>query len=119
MFRQTLTHTDRSPRLRGGGLAGDFRNGCWESTCVPGCHPPAQEAGLGWVVEAAFTWPFREPNMMSGSRKTPGEWRTFHQESLCDHLLLACHQAGQTLRNSRTVGCRRNWHEHLGALIHT
>lgn len=30
-------------------------------------HPPPV---LGWVVEADFTWPFREPRMMCGSRET-------------------------------------------------
>ena len=63
-----LMQTNRSLWLRGGGLAGDFRRGCWGSTCVPVAsslsvggwwglavrvpHPPP---ALGKVVDADFT----------------------------------------------------------------
>lgn len=81
-------------------------------------HPPPV---LGWVVQADFTWPFREPRMMCGSRETPGAWmyRMLHKEPLCDYLLLACQQARRGLRSRRTVGILGNSHEHSGALIRT
>lgn len=63
-----LTQMNRSLRLRGGGLAGDFRRGCWGSTyvlvasslsvegwwglAVRAPHPPL---ALGKVVEDNFT----------------------------------------------------------------
>lgn len=73
MFRQMLTQTDGSPPLKGGGLAGDFRTGCRQSTCVL----VASSISMGWVelggqgsssfpsprfgVEADFTWPLGSP----------------------------------------------------------
>lgn len=128
MLRQTLTQTDGSPQLRGGGLAGDIRNGCWECTCVrgtirkrerlleQGSHGLSLPPALGQVFEADFLWPLREAYVMCGFRETPGEWlqRRFHQKPLFHHLVS---RRGGGPRSSGIISFRK--HEHSDSLCPT
>lgn len=123
MFRQMLTQTDGSSPPRVGGLAGDFRNGYRESTCVLlassismggwcswAATAPRPSRALGLVVEADFTMAFGEPYVICGLRETPGEWS--HSVTTC---LLPVSRQGP--RSNRITSFLRNWHEHSGSLI--